>query len=202
MFAQQCKVHYFIEWPQIWCYLFLCGVWSKMYFLLFSAGTWHIQYSNCISNLLRNVHYSYNTCKRDNVQGNLGFTFVHIQFFSWFWYFALMLIFHLVVRTSFVLCSYACLNSYYKLLLRWVDENIMSWHTSCPIYHGALIICVGLVWSKPRKHHFWNLWFDCCVVRHHFVACDKGLWKDPTIKKCVSFPPFLWSLHFFIFQIS
>jgi hypothetical protein len=44
----------------------------------------------------------------------------------------------------------------------------------------------GLVWSKPWKHHFRNMWLDRRIVRYYFAACDKGLRKDP-IKKYVNY---------------
>jgi hypothetical protein len=48
---------------------------------LFTLGTWHIQHSNCISNILRDVHNSYNTCKRHNVQGKFCFALsLYIRF--------------------------------------------------------------------------------------------------------------------------
>jgi hypothetical protein len=50
-------------------------------FTLFTVGTWHIQHSNCVSDILRNVHNSYNPCKCHNVQGKFCFAFsIYIHF--------------------------------------------------------------------------------------------------------------------------
>lgn len=144
----------------------------------FAVGTWHVQHGNCISNILCNVHNSYNTCQRHNVQGKFCFAFglyIYCLFHS-----AIYSLMHLLDPFRYfhivVFVSYAFLSS----SIIWQNRKLMP----C-----CLNVCVGLVWSKPWKRHFWNLWLGCGVVWYHFVACDEGLWKDPTIKKCVTFTP-------------
>lgn len=51
--------------------------------MLSLLGTRHLQYSNCVSNLLRHVHNTYYTCKCDYVQGNVYYLTVlknHLSF--------------------------------------------------------------------------------------------------------------------------
>lgn len=142
-----------------------------------TVGTWHIQYGNCISNILCNVHNSYNTCQCHNVQGKFSFALA-------------LYIYFLTHSSIYPSCIFWTLSDIFILLdLFLMHASALALWQNSEMMSCCLIIYTGLVWSKPWKHHFWNLWFGCGVVRYHFVACDKGLWKDPTIKKCVTFTP-------------
>jgi hypothetical protein len=76
----------------------------------------------------------------------------------------------------------------------WQNSKLMSF---------CLIICVGLVWSKPWKHHFWNLWFGlwCCPVPF-LLHVTKDYERIPQSKSVWPLLLSNWNHHIVLIQIS
>lgn len=123
---------------------------------LFLIGTRHLQYCNCVSNILCHVHNAYYTCKCDYVQGNL----YHLTALKIYPSFLVVWIF---------LFQFA--NSIYENVNKKIKGLVFQERCFGKLLLSFSIIS-GLGWAKHRKHNFGNMWFYSGFVWHNTFACN------------------------------